>query len=155
MSVMKPSPLEPRVTRILETSLYVEDVPRARRFYQDVLGLTPLDAGSPELAMTSDPPFAALEIPGGGVLLLFSRGVNESPLRLPGGKIPSHGGQGPLHLAFAIPADQVEGWRARLSHAGVAVEGEMRWERGGLSLYFRDPDHNLVELATPGIWAVY
>jgi catechol 2,3-dioxygenase-like lactoylglutathione lyase family enzyme len=29
------------------------------------------------------------------------------------------------------------------------------WPLGGTSLYFRDPDGHLLELATPGIWAVY
>jgi catechol 2,3-dioxygenase-like lactoylglutathione lyase family enzyme len=27
--------------------------------------------------------------------------------------------------------------------------------RGGQSIYFRDPDDLLVELATPGIWEAY
>ena len=31
----------------------------------------------------------------------------------------------------------------------------MKWPRGGESLYFRDPDGHLVELATPGLWANY
>jgi len=31
----------------------------------------------------------------------------------------------------------------------------VKWSRGGESLYFRDPDDHLVELATPGIWATY
>jgi catechol 2,3-dioxygenase-like lactoylglutathione lyase family enzyme len=31
----------------------------------------------------------------------------------------------------------------------------MAWPRGGTSLYFRDPDGHLVELATPGLWSIY
>ncbi|MDQ3753396.1 MAG: glyoxalase, partial [Acidobacteriota bacterium] len=30
-----------------------------------------------------------------------------------------------------------------------------KWNRGGTSLYFRDPDNHLLELATPGLWAIY
>jgi catechol 2,3-dioxygenase-like lactoylglutathione lyase family enzyme len=37
----------------------------------------------------------------------------------------------------------------------VSIEGEMKWPRGGTSLYFRDPDGHLVELATPGLWSIY
>ena len=35
---------------------------------------------------------------------------------------------------------------------GIAVEGRTTWSRGGISIYFRDPDGHLVELATPGLW---
>jgi catechol 2,3-dioxygenase-like lactoylglutathione lyase family enzyme len=31
----------------------------------------------------------------------------------------------------------------------------VRWPRGGESIYFRDPDGHLVELATPGLWDNY
>jgi hypothetical protein len=34
----------------------------------------------------------------------------------------------------------------------VEVVGEYHWPRGGTSLYIRDPDDALVELATPGLW---
>ena len=36
-----------------------------------------------------------------------------------------------------------------------AIEGRTVWSRGGHSIYFRDPDGHLVELATPGLWATY
>ena len=38
---------------------------------------------------------------------------------------------------------------------GVAIEGRNDWSRGGRSIYFRDPDRHLLELATPGLWSVY
>ena len=38
---------------------------------------------------------------------------------------------------------------------GIAIESRVTWERGGVSLYFRDPDGRSVELATPGLWPSY
>ena len=66
-----------------------------------------------------------------------------------------HDGDGNLHVAFAIPASELEGWRGVLKEKKIPIEEETRWERGGRSLYFRDPDHHLVELVTPGCWAIY
>jgi catechol 2,3-dioxygenase-like lactoylglutathione lyase family enzyme len=62
---------------------------------------------------------------------------------------------GPLHVAFAVAADDLALWEARLGERGVAIEGRTDWPRGGKSIYFRDPDGHLLELATPGLWAVY
>ena len=45
--------------------------------------------------------------------------------------------------------------RQRLGEHGVAIEGRTDWTRGGHSIYFRDPDGHLLELATPGLWAIY
>ena len=66
--------------------------------------------------------------------------------------VNGHDGRGRLHLALSISADDLEAWRKRLSDGGVDVVGEYRWPRGGVSLYMRDPDGALVELATPGLW---
>ena len=38
---------------------------------------------------------------------------------------------------------------------GIALEEKRNWELGGCSLYFRDPDRHLLELATPGVWSIY
>jgi catechol 2,3-dioxygenase-like lactoylglutathione lyase family enzyme len=46
-------------------------------------------------------------------------------------------------------------WEQRLADAGIAIESRVRWGLGGESLYFRDPDNHLVELATPGTWPSY
>ena len=133
----------PTVTGVLETSLYVADVARATEFYQTVFGFKKLDG---------DTRFSALEVPGRQVLLLFARGESNQPIPLPFGAIPPHDGTGRLHLTFAIPARELATWEAHLERHAVAIESRVKWPRGGTSLYFRDPDGHLVELATPGLW---
>jgi len=136
----------PTVTRILETALHVEDVQRALAFYQSLFGFEVLG---------SDDRFAALSVAGRQVLLLFRRGGATVPLQLPGGVIPPHDSHGQSHLAFAIAVADLDAWRQRLAQHQIAVESTVTWPRGGTSLYFRDPDGHLVELATPGIWPIW
>ena len=76
-------------------------------------------------------------------------------MHLPGGTIPPHDGHGPLHVAFAVAAADLPAWEQRLAAHKVAIEGRTDWPRGGQSIYFRDPDGHLLELATPGLWATY
>ncbi|MEP9353184.1 VOC family protein [Xanthobacter sp. KR7-65] len=136
----------PPLGRVVETGLYVDDLARARRFYEDVLGLSP---------MLADARFVAYPV-GETVLLLFLRGTADEAIALPfGGAIPPHDGGGRLHFAFAAAAADIESWRARLTALGVAIEGEVHWPKGSTSLYFRDPDGNLAEIASPGLWANY
>lgn len=136
----------PRVERVLETALYVDDLERAARFYQEVIGFRTLTANDRIMAMDAG---------GGTVLLLFRRGASAGGVDIPRGRIPPHDGSGPAHFAFAIELASLENWRGRLRHAGVEIESEITWGRGGISLYFRDPEGHSVELATPGVWAVY
>lgn len=144
----------PSIARLLETALYVEDLDRSCDFYERVLGLVPVletSAGS----RIENRALRPLHIPGGQVLLLFPKGSATKTAVLAGGTIPPHDGSGRLHLAFAISAAELEEWRKRLKSHGIPIEGEMQWPRGGRSLYFRDPDGHLVELATPGLWPTY
>jgi len=89
------------------------------------------------------------------VLLLLGRGSTAHPLEFPGGIIPPHDGSGQNHLAFAISAEQILAWEKQLGEHRIAIESRVYWPLGGTSIYFRDPDDNLLELATPGIWPIY
>ena len=133
----------PRISGILETSLYVEDLERSRGFYQRLFGF--------EVFMC-DTRMCALGVPGEQVLLLFRHGMTDSPAPAAGGFIPPHHGLGHLHLCFAIPYGEVGAWEAHLAEAGIEVESKLHWPHGGTSLYFRDPDGHSVEVATPGLW---
>jgi catechol 2,3-dioxygenase-like lactoylglutathione lyase family enzyme len=136
----------PKVIRILETCLHVKDVERSARFYETLFGFTRMD---------SNERFCAFDAGGGTVLLLFKEGGTTEAVHSAGGVIPPHGGSGDLHLAFSIRAEDLAAWELRLRERGVAIESRVRWDRGGQSLYFRDLDHHLVELATPGVWPSY
>jgi catechol 2,3-dioxygenase-like lactoylglutathione lyase family enzyme len=134
------------IRRVLETSLYCDDLAATSRFYVEVLGLT---------VHFRDARLVALDASGATVLLLFARGESRAGVPAPGGTIPGHDGSGPAHLAFAVDADELDAWELRLSNAGVAIESRVEWGRGGRSLYFRDPEGHSVELATPGVWPTY
>ena len=136
-----------RLGRVVESALYVDDLARSRRFYVDVLG------GD---VLLDTQRLLALSIGGVSVLLLFQRGATTEPLATPGGVVPPHGATGTQHIAFAVP-DQVslESWAARLEQHGIGIESRVRWQRGGESVYVRDPDGHSIELITPGLWAIY
>jgi catechol 2,3-dioxygenase-like lactoylglutathione lyase family enzyme len=136
----------PTLRGVLETVLYVDAFERACPFYEQVLGLN---------SMYRDQRLCAYDVGARGVLLLFLRGHSLQTVTLPGGVIPPHDGSGPVHIAFSIAADELAAWEAWLAEAGIGIEGRTSWPRGGKSIYFRDPDGHLLELATPGLWPGY
>ncbi|MDQ4120311.1 MAG: VOC family protein [Acidobacteriota bacterium] len=136
----------PKLDAVLETALYVADLKRSVSFYQTVFELETLFA---------DDRLCALNVSNKQVLLLFLKGASDQPTNTSGGVIPSHYGNGQLHVAFSIQANELNKWENWLSENGISIESRVRWARGGSSLYFRDPDGHLLELVTPGLWAIY
>jgi catechol-2,3-dioxygenase len=129
----------PTVTKIIETALYVADLHRAANFYRQLFQF--------ETLLESDR-LVALDVAGQSVLLLFPAGRTTNSITIEGGTIPGH-------LAFAIDTKEVDAWKSRLAAHSIALESEVTWPTGAKSLYFRDPDQNLVELLTPGFWKTY
>jgi catechol 2,3-dioxygenase-like lactoylglutathione lyase family enzyme len=132
--------MHPNTEGILESSLYVTDVARSAQFYEKIFGFQVFsDFGERGCAMKAG---------NRQVLLLFRKGGSRD--------MPSpHDGDGELHLAFAITAAELVSWEAWLEENGIVVEEKRAWELGGHSLYFRDPDRHLIEVATPGVWSIY
>ena len=132
--------MQPKTEGILESSLYVSDVARSARFYRETFGFDVMtEFGERGCAMNAG---------ARQVLLLFKKGASRA-IQSP------HDGDGELHLAFAIAAAELASWETWLGEKGIAIEEKKKWELGGWSLYFRDPDQHLLELATPGTWSVY
>ena len=136
----------PSLSGVLETSLYVDDLDCASRFYEEIFGLACIEG---------DDRFRAYSVGGRDVLLLFKRGASNRVIPMPQGNLGPHDGSGPLHLAFSISAEDLLAWEKLLADRGIAIETRITWPRGGTSLYFRDPDNHSVELVTPGVWSIY
>jgi len=134
----------PEFKSILETALYVDDMDRATTFYENILQL-------PSLMKSNR--LCAYSVNDASVLLLFIRGGTLDPVDTGNGIIPPHDGTGPLHIAFCCTHDMLTVWEKHLREHNIEIESETHWERGGRSIYFRDPDAHLLEIASsPGLW---
>ena len=140
------SALVPPIRGVLETAIYSDDLARAKAFYGEILGLA---------CVLDSPRMLTFTVAPAQVLLVFKRGATREDIETPEGLIPGHHSEGPAHFAFAIAAADYAVWKAYLKTAGIPIRSETTWSRGGRSIYFDDPDENLVELATPGLWPNY
>ena len=132
--------MRPRSEGLLESSPYVHDVAASARFYEKIFGF-PLISDFGERG-------CAMQAGNRQVLLLFKkRGSRVTP--------SPHDGDGELHIALAISASELPNWEAWLEENEITVEEKRTWDLGGQSVYFRDPDRHLLEIATPGVWSVY
>lgn len=131
----------PPIDTIVETAVYVDDLERAESFYGGVLGLEVLARGENRHVF--------FRVGASSVLLAFL--ADET---IKGADLPAHGARGPTHFALGIQAVALDAWRQRLADRGVEIEHETCWPLGGVSLYFRDPAGNSVELITPGVWGL-
>ena len=125
-----------------ELVLIVEDVPKAARFYRDVVGLLPEHETSDEWAWfwagkAGEPQRIALHRGS----LLFEE---HSPF-------PEGERFGRAHFAFEVARDDLDASLARVRDAGVDVYGPVDFEDifRARSYYFYDPDGNLLEFWSP------
>lgn len=140
----------PKLNGLVETALIVENLRRARDLYLQVLGLEKLQESDVGCVFI---------IAKGQLLILVSKEKAMMPSKTPGGEVPACLGRtgetlGAGHIAFTVAEADIDAWRPWLKSKGVEVLSEVAWERGARSLYFRDPDGHLLELATPGLWGL-
>jgi len=78
------------------------------------------------------------------VLLLFKKGAT-----------PDTDASGSIHVAFGIARSELSAWENWIVSQGVPIEFRESWKYGAEALFFRDPDGHLLEVVTPGVWAIY
>ncbi len=133
----------PQIDGILETAVYVDDMEAAHTFYSGVLGLERMVAGERLYAYDAGP---------AQTLLVFHRGHTGEDVETDGGIVPGHDTSGHSHFAFRISAGQLQPWRDYLAEQGIVMISEVIRPAGGTSIYFNDPEGNVLELAAAPLW---
>jgi len=134
-----------KISGILETVLYVDDLDAAEAFYSDLLDLDKI---------TRDAERHIFYRCGDQVLLIFNPDATSEPPKPGSLPVPAHGARGPGHVCFKAAPEEIDSWCKKLETAGVAIESDFRWPGGGRSIYFRDPAGNCLEFAEPRIWGL-
>ena len=125
--------------KILETALYVDNIDKATEFYTSILDFRLYSRESNRHAFLAG---------SNAMLLLFNPNVTAHES---GEMVPSHGAFGPGHVCFEIEPEEGEKYEHLLIKHGVEIEKKVYFG-SDLSIYFRDPDGNSIELASRRIW---
>lgn len=133
-----------KISGILETCLYAEDLDKAKSFY----------ASLPGIEFLSEEIGRHLFFQCGNSMLLIFNPMHTSTdqTEVDGQLIPLHGSEGCGHIAFSIDEDELNEWKQFLNDNKIPIESEVTWPNGSVSLYFRDPAGNSLELVSPKIW---
>lgn len=142
MSDAPPEPRRLRIAGLHHITVISSDLDRTAAFYRDVLGLSLLEAG-----MNDDDPsarhffFGAADGAPGTIISAF-----EYP-RMEAGTV---GVGSTHHFALCVESEEeLEGWRGWLESRGVPCT-EVLDRRHFKSVYLRDPDGHIVEIASRG-----
>jgi catechol 2,3-dioxygenase-like lactoylglutathione lyase family enzyme len=133
-----------KIKRVIETCIYAENLDRVEEFYGNTLGLEQISKESGRHIFYKC---------GTGMLLIFNPDhTSTEQTYVNGSPVPLHGAKGPGHLAFEVEHSEIPGWKKRLQDASIEIESQITWPNGFVSIYFRDPAGNSIELVAAGLW---
>lgn len=132
-----------QVNGVLESALYVTDLSAAQSFYTEILGLS--------FHSKVEGRHLFLRC-GHSMVLLFEAEATSVSAGGPA-DAPVHGARGAGHLAFAVPEEEIDRWKAHLTERGVEIEKQIRFGNCR-SIYFRDPSGNSLEITSPLLWGI-
>ena len=128
-----------KFTKIKETCLYVRNLERAKKFYEETLEL--------QLISYVNNKYVFFQV-GDTVLLLFNPDdskTKDSP--------PAHYAEGKQHFAFEVTSASYQEVKNRILSKGIKITDEITWPQGGQSFYFEDTESNVLEVVTDrGVW---
>ena len=133
-----------KLTGILETCLYVDDLSAAEQFYSTLPGL--------ELISKEEGRHLFYRCNRNMLLLFNPKHTANEQTEVNGDPIPLHGAEGGGHIAFSVNGEQINEWKEFLEANQIEIESEVTWPQGSVSLYFRDPAGNSLEVVSRALW---
>jgi catechol 2,3-dioxygenase-like lactoylglutathione lyase family enzyme len=128
-------------TGLAELVLIVEDVPRAAKFYREVVGLEPENPADEAWAWF----FAGDSVKAQRIALHKGSLLFEEHSPHPAGHR-----FGSVHLALEVPRERFAEAVDHVRRSGTEVYGPTRFDwMSATSYYFYDPDGNLLEFWSP------
>lgn len=142
MSAPEPEPRRLRITGLHHVTVISADLERTTAFYRDVLGLSLLEEG-----LNDDDPSARHFVFGDPA---GAPGTVVSAFEYPQMDEGSVGIGSTHHFALCVETEEeLEGWRGWLASRGIPCT-EVLDRRHFRSIYLRDPDGNIIEIASRG-----
>ncbi len=126
------------IKQVKETCLYVNDLQKTRKFYEEVMGF--------EVIGTRENRHVFFRA-GTSVLLCFNPEETRKE-----DVLPPHYAHGPQHIAFEVDPQQYLKWKSDLRAKGVDIIHEQVWRDRFHSFYFHDPQGHLLEIVETGMW---
>ncbi len=133
-----------KIRDILETCIYASNLKTAESFYRSLPGI--------HFVSREENRHVFFRC-GNSMLLIFNPSqTSKEDNNKSKNPIPRHGSTGPGHIAFSIKSDELSKWKTFLREHKIEIESEVTWPNGTVSIYFRDPAGNSLELVSPDLW---